>query len=383
MSSEAQKVYRARVLVIATLLVGCGSGAAGDEQGDDPGEDAVHQGELHLSQAAIEASGIEVGTIERRALTGGAGLPAELSFDPLSTAHVSPLASGRFTHVAVALGDRVEAGQLLGLVLSGGASEASSQLAQARARLSAAENALERQRQLVGQGIGAQRALIEAEAEVAGVRAEAQGIARQLGVLGSSRGGLLRLEAPIRGVVTQMHATPGETASTDEPAFTIADPTAISAYAQVPELAIARVSEGMATLFRPHAFPELALPGTVQYIAPAIDPRTRSLTMRVALDDLDPRLRSGMYGTLELIGDERRSLAVPTRAVVTMNGTPTVFVPGDTAGEFQPVPVRIGRRAGRFYELLEGLDEGAAVVTAGAFTLKSAMSTDELAADDD
>ena len=39
--------------------------------------------------------------------------------------------------------------------------------------LSAAENALERQRQLVGQGIGAQRALVEAEAEVAGLRAEA------------------------------------------------------------------------------------------------------------------------------------------------------------------------------------------------------------------
>ena len=100
--------------------------------------------------------------------------------------------------------------------------------------------------------------------------------------------------------------------------------------------------------------------------------------MRVVLDELDPRLRSGMFGTLEILGDERRSLALPTNAVVTMNGTSTVFVPGDSEEEFRPVPVRIGRRAGAYYELLQGLEEGAAVVVAGAFTLKSAMSTDQL-----
>ncbi|MCB9637269.1 MAG: efflux RND transporter periplasmic adaptor subunit [Sandaracinus sp.] len=366
--------------LLALALAACGASSTGtDEHGEEHDGEGEHAGEIHLSAEAIAASGIEVGVVERRALTGGAGLPAELSFDPLSTAHVAPLASGRFTRVAVALGETVEEGQLLATVLSGGASEASSQLTQARARLSAAENALDRQRQLVGQGIGAQRALVEAEAEVAGLRAEVSGLSRQLGVLGSSRGGQLRLEAPIAGVVVQMHATPGETASTDEPAFTIADPTAISAYGQVPELAIARVEEGLATIFRPHAFPGLALPGTIQYVAPAIDPETRSLSVRVTLEELDPRLRSGMFGTLELLGDERRSLALPTNSVVTIDGASSVFVPGDAEGEFRPVPVRIGRRAGSYYELLEGLDEGARVVIAGAFTLKSAMSTDELA----
>ena len=371
---------RDTLLVLALVLAGCGAAPTSEEHGDEHAdEEAEHAGEIHLSADAISASGIEVGTIERRALTGGAGLPAELSFDPLSTAHVAPLASGRFTRVEVALGDSVESGQLLATVLSGGASERGSELAQARARLRAAENALDRQRQLVEEGIGARRALIEAEAEVAGVRAEAAGLTRQLGVLGSGRGGELRLEAPIAGVVVQVHATPGESANPDEPAFTIADPTAISAYGQVPELAISRVREGLATLFRPHAFPELALPGTIQYVAPAIDTETRSLSVRVTLDELDPRLRSGMFGTLELLGDERRSLALPTNAVVTIDGASTVFVPGDAEGEFRPVPVRIGRRAGSFYELLEGLDEGAEVVIAGAFTLKSAMSTDELA----
>lgn len=353
---------------------------AGDESHEsDEHEGDEHEGELRLSAAAIDASGIVVAPLARRALTGGAGLPAELSFDPLSTAHVAPLASGRFRRVEVTLGQRVSAGQLLAIVTSGSASEAGSRLTETRARLAAAETALQRHRELVEQGIGAQRALIEAEAEVSVLRAEAQSLARQLGVLGSSRTGHLRLQSPISGVVTAVHATPGERASTEQAAFTIADPTAISVYGQVPELSISELADGLNTVFRPHAFPELTLHGTIQYIAPAIDPATRSLTVRVALDELDPRLRSGMYGTLELVGENLRALAIPTRAIVTVDGTPTAFVPGHEEGEFVPVPVQIGRRAGTFYEVLGGLSEGDLVVVSGAFTLKSAMSTDELA----
>jgi cobalt-zinc-cadmium efflux system membrane fusion protein len=268
---------------------------------------------------------------------------------------------------------------LLAVVASESASEASSRLTEARAQLSAAETALARQRQLVGEGIGAHSALVDAEAVVAGLRARSSGLARQLGVLGSGRSGQLRLVSPIDGVVIQLHATPGETSSTDEPAFTIANPDAISVYVQVPELAISTVRVGQRALFRPHAFPDLSLPGSVNYIAPAIDTDTRSLSMRVALDAMTPNLLSGMYGSLEIIGDQRRSLAVPCNAVVTLDGASHVFVPGEEEGEFRPAPVRVGRRAGGYCELLEGLAVGAPVVTSGAFTLKSAMSTGEFA----
>ncbi len=370
---------------LAGALSGCGPRSSDAEHNAHPGEargdhgeESGTPGDVHLSPEAVETSGIELGQVERRALSGGASLPAELSFDPLSIAHVAPLATGRFVSIEVQLGDQVVAGQRLAVVDSASASEASSQLSEARAQLSAAETALARQRQLVGQGIGAQSALVDAEAVVAGLRARSRGLARQLGVLGSGRGGQVRLNAPISGIVVQLHATPGETASTDEPAFTIADPDAISVYAQVPELSISRVRLDQITLFRPHAFPDLVLPGRVVYISPAIDTDTRSLSVRVALDSMDPRLLSGMYGSVEIVGDQLRSLSVPCDAVVTLNGATTVFVPGEEEGQYRAQAVRIGRRAGAFYELLGGLDEGAALVTSGAFTLKSAMSTAEL-----
>src|SRR5690606_17976922 len=139
-----------------------------------------HENEVHISAEAIERAGIVVGKAERRALTGGVAIPAEVQFEPSSTAHVSPLVPGRITKVAVALGVRVSLGQLLGVVASTDVSAARSSLDQARARLAAAESTLKRQQKLSSEGIGAERSLIEAEAEVGELRAVVEGLRRQL-----------------------------------------------------------------------------------------------------------------------------------------------------------------------------------------------------------
>ncbi|MBL8948283.1 MAG: hypothetical protein JNK45_34230, partial [Myxococcales bacterium] len=131
---------------------------------------------------------------------------------------------------------------------------------------------------------------------------------------------------------------------------------------------------------RLHAFPQLVLNGTITYIAPALDEASRSLPIRVALDAADARLRSGLFGSIELIGGDRdeRVVAVPAEAIATLDGQSAVFVPGDEPNSFQPVPVLLGRRAGAFFEVKSGLDAGATIVTRGAFTVKSALESGEL-----
>ncbi len=359
-----------RLIVCALLvLAGCDEPAPAVEREDEPEE----HGLVRIDPHALETAGIRVGTAERRALSGGAQIPGEVRFDPMSTAHVAPLVTGRIRRVDAQLGQRVARGDVLATMESADVSGSQATLAAAQARLRAAETALERQQSLVEEGIGARRGLIEAEAEAREARAEVAGLRSQLRVLGSGADGV-RLVAPIDGVVVQVHATPGEMTSPQEEAFTIADPSAISVYGEVPELAIARIEQGLRVVFRPHALPELSLPGSIEYIAPAIDETTRSLPVRITLDETDARLRSGMYGGVELAGDETRPVAVPVEAVVTIEGVPTVFVPGDEPGVFVPTPVRHGRRAGAYYAIESGLEDGAAVVVGGAFTLKSALA---------
>ncbi|MBK6807817.1 MAG: efflux RND transporter periplasmic adaptor subunit [Sandaracinaceae bacterium] len=387
-----------RPLWLLLLLVAWNAGCAGtpegqdeherhdDEEGeahDDDGEgEAGHPGEVHVSAEAQERAGIRLGRAERRALRGGVAIPAEVQFEPSSTAHVSPLAPGRITAVSVALGDSVRRGQVLGVVASIDVSTARASLNQARTRLTAAEATLRRQQQLATEGIGAQRELIGAEAQVGELRAEVQGLQRQLSVFGSGRAGELALTSPIDGVVVAMHGTLGETATPEQPVFIVTDPLRVFVRGNVPELEISHVTTGAAAVVRLHAFPDLVMSGSVTYVAPALDELTRSLPIRVMLETPDARLRSGLFGSIELLGGsaDERPLVVPVEAIATLDGQTVVFLVGHEPNRFEVQPVALGRRAGGLIEVRSGIEEGAELAVSGAFTLKSAVESGELSA---
>ncbi len=380
----------ASILLVFAAAPGCndksGPEAAADsrqehaEHGDEEHGDEEHGDEVHLSAEALELAGIQVVTVERRALSGGVAIPGEVQFEPSSWAHVTPLVPGRITRVSAKLGDAVRRGEALGVVASSDVSTARARLGEARARLAAAEATLRRQQELSAEGIGAQRALIDAESQVGQLRAEVEGLQRQLSVYGSGRAGELTLTSPIDGVVVSVHATLGETATPDQAAFVVADPTKVWMRGDVPELELPRVQPGAAAVVRLHAFPDIAMRGTITYIAPVVDETTRALPIRVSLESPDPRLRSGLFGDIELVGGapDERALVVPAEAVATLDGQNVVFVTGDEPNSFRPQPVALGRRAGGFFEVRAGLTEGARMAGSGAFTLKSALRSGDL-----
>lgn len=347
------------------------------------GEDvrSAHQEIIHFSEEATQLAGIRVGQLERRALLAGTAIPAEVQLEPSSTARIRPLVTGRLVRVAVALGDQVKLGQSLGTVVSTDISQARARWEQARARLTAAEATLKRQEQLVSEGIGAERLRIEAEAQVAELRAEVLGLQKQMSVLGLGQAGEVSLVSPLNGVVVEVSATLGEVLSPDQTAFVITDPSQVRVQGSVPELQIPLVREGAEVLVRLHAFPELVMPGTIAYVAPGLEERSRTLPIRVQLQTPDPRLRSGLFGSIELLseGAGERVLAVPVDALATIEGQDVVFVPGEKETEFIAQPVLLGRRAGGYFEVRSGLQEGQKLVLTGAFTLKSALRSHELA----
>lgn len=375
-----------RILVFSLVafipLLACqkdGAEPAEKDHKDEP-KSQGHANEVKMSPEALELAGIRLGAAEKRNLGGGVSIPAEIEFEPSSTAHVGPLVSGRITKVSAALGDRVKRGQVLGAVASSDVSSARARLDQARARLTAAQSTQKRQQQLTAEGIGAQRSLIDAEAQVSELRAEVEGVRRQLSVFGSGSAGELSLVSPIDGVVVSVHGTMGEIASPDGPMFVVTDPTKVWVRGNVPELDISRVQVGFGAVVRLHAFADLAMPGTITYVAPGLDESTRSLAIRVLLKTPDPRLRSGLFGNIELVGGsaDERVVVVPADAVATVDGQTMVFVPADEPNTFRPQPVALGRRAGGFFEVRQGLKEGARIATSGAFTLKSALRSGEL-----
>jgi cobalt-zinc-cadmium efflux system membrane fusion protein len=230
------------------------------------------------------------------------------------------------------------------------------------------------------EGIGALRSLVDAETQVSELRAEVDGVRRQLAVFGSGSAGELALVAPIDGVIVAVHATVGETATPDQPAFIVTDPTKVWVRGNVPELELSRVEVGSKVIIRLHAYPDLALPGTITSIALALDESSRSLPVRVSIQAPDARLKGGLFGSIELTLEaaDPRVLVVPLDAVATLDGQNVVFVPEADPGTFRVQPVTLGRRAGGFFEVQKGLAEGSPLAVTGAFILKSALRRSEL-----
>lgn len=340
---------------------------------------------IHLDAAAAALAGIVAGPVTRQPIDGSV-IPAEVQFEPSSTAHIAPLVSGRFTQVKASVGQRVKRGQVLAVVTSSDASAARSRYEQATARLAAASQALTRQQQLTAEGIGAQRALVEAEAQVRELRAEIEGLRQQLEVVGSlpaATAGELRLTSPIDGVVVEMHATLGEVTTGDAAAFVITDPTRVWVRGHVPERRVGEVAVGDAVSVRFFAVPGAVMKGTIAWVAPGLDD-AHGLPIRVSLEHPDARLRGGLSGTIAVDNDDdTMPVVVPEAATATVRGVTVVFVPAEKPDTWAMKPITTGRRRGGLVVVSSGLVVGDVIAVGGAFTFKSMVLSDERSGDDD
>jgi cobalt-zinc-cadmium efflux system membrane fusion protein len=111
--------------------------------------------------------------------------------------------------------------------------------------------------------------------------------------------------------------------------------------------------------------------GEIAYIAPAVDPHTRTAKARVPLANPDGVLRANMYGEARVeVGAARVSVRVPRTAVQRAKDIHLVFV-RLSAEEYETRRVQLGRTEGNLVEVLKGIRPGEEVVTTGSFLLKT------------
>jgi cobalt-zinc-cadmium efflux system membrane fusion protein len=112
-----------------------------------------------------------------------------------------------------------------------------------------------------------------------------------------------------------------------------------------------------------------------------LDEQSRTLSIRVELENTEGILRPGLSGNISLLPPgvaPEPVLVVPEEAVQRYEGSEVVFIPAHNEGEFHAVVVTTGVRSRGKVEIKAGLKEGDKVVTKGAFTLKSELLKSEL-----
>lgn len=392
-------------LVIVVAAFWARSGPSSSSEARESGEAAEPASKapasLEIEPDIQRAVGLKDVPVEQRAVAETIQTTGVVGPDETRLARIRPLADGRITTVAVRVGDRVAAGQTLltydsitaGDLISEYRTGAAS-LERATADADVAKRSLDRADNLlelggVAKGERERRAAEHqrALAEVNSARAVVTSLERKLSRLGVSPEELegfrkgadpnaasrSAVTAPFAGVVTEVHAAPGELINPERELFTVADLSRVWLQADVYQKDIAKIRVGQDAQVTVDAYPGETFSGRVTHISDVLDPGTRTAKVRCEVANRDGRLKHQMFATLALpVSAPRESIVIPATSVQDIDGVPTVFVRVDDE-HFETRPVRIGSTFGDSVEVAEGLKTGERVVTEGALMLKSKL----------
>ncbi len=179
----------------------------------------------------------------------------------------------------------------------------------------------------------------------------------------------IRWSAPRDGIVLERNAVEGMRASPGDVLFRIADTSVVWALVDVAERDLGNIAVGQPVTVRARSFVGRAFLGKIAVIYPQVNRDTRTVRVRVELNNLDAVLLPDMYVDAEI--DTAHStpvLAVPDSAVLDTGSRQTVLV-DKGEGRFEPREVKLGRRGGGYIEVRDGLADGEAVVTSANFLI--------------
>jgi len=319
--------------------------------------------------------------------------PGRVMTDPNRISRVLPPVSGRVLAVKVKFGDNVEQGQPVITIDSADADAAVSAYLQAesaerqtKAAFQKAEVDFQRTSDLYDHQAVAEKDLLQARNDLATAKsnyeiaqAACEQARRKLEVLELKPNEFHQpvvVRAPITGHVLEVNVAPGEYRAaisfhtdTTAPLLSIADLSSVWVASDVPEPFSELIRVGDPVSISLVALPGEILTGRVTRIGDVLDPQTRTLKVYVELPNPRGRLRPEMYGTIRHAGPARKTLAVPSAALVREYGGSMVFVERGP-GQFERRPVTTGIRVGDRVAVVGGLQPDDRVIVDGAVLLK-------------
>jgi RND family efflux transporter MFP subunit len=353
------------------------------------------------SQAAIEQAQAGIAVAEAQAVQ--ARRTATQTEADVGAAEAAVRTSeAAITEAQITLDDATRRQRLDEALVRAGAAEANriedrrTEVRLAQARLSLAEQRVAEARACLAATqarlAAVQSAIAPAEAQVDVARAGlAATTAAQQAAAARSESLQARLDdhyvrAPFAGVVTERIAEEGEIVAplsvggtqAKGAIVTVIESASLQAEVDVAEVQLARVTPGGRARITVDAFPAEVFPGTVQRILPLVDRGKATARARLDFRTVDPRFLPDMAVRVRFLAPDAPAgaeeglvpdpLLVPATAVVTKAGHSWVWtVTGDRA---KRLAIATGRTHGESIEILDGLTEGAVVVTVGAAALR-------------
>jgi cobalt-zinc-cadmium efflux system membrane fusion protein len=350
--------------------------------------DEVQQQKGHVVVAPVRATEVAATLV----------VPGRLTVSEDQTWHVGAIASGRIEAISARVGDSVSTGQILGRIHShevhearAGYEEARTELQRSRSAEDYAQQRRARAQRLFELKAGSRQDLESAEVELRNAQAahekaqsEVEKERAHLNIFQvpfddpapdnpNSEADDIPVSAPASGLVLERKASVGSVVNAGDELFAITDMSNLWMIAAANEIDLSMLHEGQQVHIEVRAYPGRNFSGRILKLGEELDPETRTLQVRIVVQNTRGLLRPEMYATASLQQSARRSaIFVPEEAVQEINGLPIVFV-RRARNEFEARTVKPGEQAAGETEILEGLAGSESIVVKGSFLLKSQM----------
>ncbi|MGD9345013.1 MAG: efflux RND transporter periplasmic adaptor subunit [Candidatus Aminicenantes bacterium] len=365
-------------------------------------EGHTHGGEEHLhlsiSPEKQKEWGITTGSPLLQNIASRITLPGSLSLNNNRTAHITSFIHGQISDISTDLGSKVQRGQTLLTINSPEFGKAKADFLQTRAALNLSRQEYDRAKMLLKEKAIEEREYLRRKAEYEKLSTEYGALGSALHSYGITHEQIdeliakcdaleeekykceiadpnLPLRSPIRGTVIFRDSVVGAHIEPEKILFTVSDLRTLWAILDAYEKDIPHISKESRVHILSPLYPDKKFPGIVTYIGETIDPKLRTVKVRVEIPNDEALLKPNMYiqGVLENRTRGKDVLTIPEEAIQNMDSQKVVFVM-ESEGIFAARPVQIGNKLGQRRIITEGLAPEDRLVLKGAFTIKTELT---------
>ncbi len=330
------------LIVIAALFAACGGGAATEDEGHGgQGEEEGHGGGSTVTVSPQQFAAIDgvLGKVEMKDLTTALKATGFLKVPPQNVADVTAALGGTVREVLVQEGDHVKKGQALASIADQAIIDLQRDYLDTKARLVYAKAELDRQTELAGANVSAQKTLQQATAEHASLRASVNANAELLRLINidpdklnadaiRSTGSIV---SPIDGTVAHIAVNVGSKVSGDATMFRVVNNSKLHVDLFLYEQDIAKVKVGQKIDLSLTNLPGKNYTAVVFAIGSAFESETKTIPVHAEITGDKEGLIDGMGVTARIDVGNANTTAVLTDAIVNMEGKDFVFI--QSAGE--------------------------------------------------
>ena len=310
--------------------------------------------EVTISPAVIQNLGIRTAVAERTRLWRGIDTVGYVDYDESKVSHIHLRTEGWIETLAVeSEGERVKKGDFLFDIYS--------------------PKLVNAQEELLTALTTGNKGLINATKE----RLSSLGISRaQIKSLQKTNKVKQRIAiyAPQDGVVSSLPVREGMFIKPAQRVMTLGGLSSVWLLAEVFERQSQWVKVGQDAEVTLSYIPGEIWQGKVEYIYPSLDPKTRTLKVRLRFDNPGETLKPNMYANVKIYGGAKENtIVIPLEGLIRTGREQRVIIAlGD--GKFEARNVRAGIESGDYVEILEGVNQGDKIVVSGQFLVDSEAS---------